>query len=70
VESLLTVAEVARLLQLSRSKVYDLKEKIGFYKLGGAVRFRREDIAQFVEGCRVQGNGQRKVRRRFKLKHL
>lgn len=48
---LLTVDDVAERLQLSRSTVYEMKKKIGYLKVGGAVRFREEDITNFLDGC-------------------
>ncbi len=56
---LLTPTEVAEMLRLSRSKVYELKEKIGFLKIGGAVRFRSDAVVRFLEGCEVSGNGRK-----------
>jgi excisionase family DNA binding protein len=67
---LLTVEQVAKMLQLSRSKVYDLKDKIGHYKVGGAVRFAEEDVLRFLDGCRVDGKAARKAAPRPRLKHL
>ena len=67
---LLTVEQVAEILQLSRSKVYDLKDKIGHYKVGGSVRFTEDDVLRFIDGCRVDDNGARKPVPRPRLKHL
>ena len=69
-ESLLTIRELSDLLRLSRSQCYELKEKIGYLKVGGAVRFRREDVVRFLEGCERNGNGERKPRHRFKSRHF
>ena len=66
---LLSVEDVARMLKVSRSKVYALKEKIGHYKLGGAVRFREEDIHAYLDRCRV-GEKARKPAPRPRLKHI
>ena len=68
--SLLTVEDVARMLKLSRSKVYALKEKIGHYKLDGAVRFREEDVYAYLDRCRVNGEQARKPVPRPRLKHI
>ena len=38
---MITVDELAGMLKLSRSKIYDLKEKSGYMKVGGSVRFAR-----------------------------
>jgi excisionase family DNA binding protein len=53
---LLTVPEVARLLRRKPWSVYqDAKRgKIPAYKMGRSVRFRREDIASFIENCRIK----------------
>jgi len=67
---LLTVAEVAYMLKLSRSKVYELKEDIGCYKLGGAVRFRTEDVLRYLDERKVGGNGHRKPAPRPRLRHI
>ena len=45
---LLTIADLQQHLQLSRTKCYALKRKIGFVKIGGAIRFRQEDVDQFI----------------------
>ena len=58
------------MLKLSRSKVYALKETIGHYKLGGAVRFREEDIHAYLDRCRVNGNEARRPRSSLKLEHI
>ena len=71
-EPLLTVEDLSKKLKLSRSAVYALKEKVGYLKIGGAVRFRLEDILRFLESCRVNGNGKaRKPSTRLaQLRHL
>jgi predicted DNA-binding transcriptional regulator AlpA len=67
---LLTVADVARMLQMSRSKVYAIKDKIGYYKLTGAVRFCTEDVLQYLDERKVGGNGKRKPAPRPRLRHI
>jgi excisionase family DNA binding protein len=52
--TLLTVDEVAKMLRLSRTKVYGLKERIGCVKLDGSVRFLAEDVEQYVLSCRLE----------------
>jgi excisionase family DNA binding protein len=71
-ENLLTVPDVADMLQLSRSKVYELKEKIGCYKIDGSIRFRGEDVVRYLEGCRVVEGEQKPTRSRtpYHLRHL
>ncbi len=68
--TLITVDELARMLKLSRSKVYDLKEKIGYLKVGGSVRFTEDDVLRYLDGCRVEGNGRRRESVRFKSRHF
>ena len=46
---LLTVADVADQLQLSRAQVYEIKGTINYAKLGGAVRFRQADVDRYVD---------------------
>lgn len=67
--TLLTVDELARMLKLSRSKIYDLKEKIGYLKVGGSVRFTETDVLRYLDGCRVENDRKRKVPTP-RLKHL
>ena len=55
--TLLTVGELARMWKLSRSKIYDLKDKIGYRKIGGSVRFTEADVQRYLDECRVEGNG-------------
>lgn len=50
----MTIRELSDILQLSKSKCYELKEKIGYLKVGGAVRFRMEDVECFLEECKVE----------------
>lgn len=55
----LTVKQAASYLNVSRSCVYDLcaMNKLAHYKFGdgsGAVRIRRDDLLDFVQGCRIE----------------
>jgi excisionase family DNA binding protein len=70
VKSLLTISDLADLLQLSRSKCYELKEKIGYLKVGGAVRFRPEDVCAYLDSCEVNGEKARRPAPRPRLKHI
>jgi excisionase family DNA binding protein len=45
---LLTVDEVAEQLHISASQVYTIKAQINYAKLGGAVRFRQQDVDRYV----------------------
>lgn len=48
---LLTVKEVAKLLRLSESKVRDLQctRRLPFIKVGGAVRFEKREIVEYLK---------------------
>lgn len=52
---LLTVKQVAKLLQMSESKVRDLQHarQLTFVKVGGAVRFDRKDVLAYVHRRKV-----------------
>lgn len=67
---LLTVADVARMLRMSRSKIYAIKDKIGYYKLEGDIRFRAEDVLRYLDERKVGGNGHRKPAPRPRLRHI
>ena len=67
---LLTVENVAEMLQISRSKVYELKENIGHYKIGGSARFAEHDVLRFLDDCKVNGERPRKPAPRPRLKHI
>ena len=66
--TLLTVSDVARMCKLSSSTIYDLKEEIGWYKLGGSVRFREDDVVRWLDGKKV--GGRRNPPPMPRLKHL
>ena len=67
---LLTVEDVSRMLQLSRLKIYEMKDQIGCFKIGDAVRFRLDDVIAFLERCRVNRKKPRKARCRMKSRHF
>jgi len=50
-KKLLTPEEVADQLLISRATVYRLitSRKIQFYKIGGGLRFRQEEVDRFIE---------------------
>lgn len=54
-EPLLTLREVAALLQVSRTSVYRLMavRKIPFIKVGGAIRFSRGDVESYLSDGRI-----------------
>lgn len=49
----MTAKDVARLLKISLRSAYALKHDIGYVQIGGRVRFTKDDVDQFVSGCRV-----------------
>ena len=53
---LLTVAQVARLLSRKPWSVYQAAKRgdIPAHKIGRSVRFRPDDIASFIESCRIK----------------
>ena len=66
---LLRVEDVCELLKISRSKVYEMKGKIGYYKIGGSVRFLEDDVLRYIEACKVNGNA-KPCRVNPRLRHL
>jgi excisionase family DNA binding protein len=68
---LLTVKDVAQMLSLSPSTVYDMAGKtLRCVRIGGAIRFREEDIDDFISSRLVQVQGERSQPRPFNLKHI
>ena len=67
---LLTVADVAEMLRLSRSKVYALKEEIGHYKVGSTIRFDLSDVISYLDRCKVNGERARTPAPRPRLNYL
>lgn len=53
---LLTIQELARTLRISRTGAYRLVERrdLPFYKVGGALRFERGDVLEFLRRGRVE----------------
>jgi excisionase family DNA binding protein len=53
---LLTIAEVARLLKISIPSIRRLQQRrlIPFFKVGGSVRFTRNDIISYLEKKRIE----------------
>ena len=50
-DKILTIQEIATYLKIKEKTAYDLaaKGKIPGFKVGGAWRFRREDIEEWIE---------------------
>ena len=55
-ENLICPADVAKMLNISKTCVYRLKDQriIPFFKVGGSVRFRMSDIKSYLERIRVK----------------
>jgi len=53
---LLTIAEVAEILKISATGVRRLQQgrHISFVKVGGSIRFTKEDILSYLEKRRVE----------------
>ena len=56
---LLTIAEAAKLLKLSVSGMrrFQQRRQIPFIKLGGSIRFTRQDLTSFLQRNRVEAVG-------------
>ena len=70
---LLTVEELSGKLKLSPKWIRQHQEEIGYYKLGGAVRFRPEEVSAWLESKHIikNRNGEpQRVVRRFKSRHF
>jgi len=72
---LLTVQDVAVILKVSNSLVYGLvaSGKIVCHRIGqgrGAIRIRREDIEEFLAGCRSEQKPTMPRVPRPRLKHI
>lgn len=68
---LLRVSDLVDMTNLSDSKIYELKDEIGYYKLGGAVRFAMEDVLAWLgRNKHMKRNGKRRKPRVVQFKHL
>lgn len=56
---LLTIAEVAEFLKISESTVRRLQQQrfIPFFKVGGTVRFAKDDLMLYLKKKRVEAIG-------------
>lgn len=59
---LLRVTEAAEMLRLTKRTIYHLVKtrKLPFYKIGSCVRFKREDVEEYLESKRVKAIGRYK----------
>ena len=67
---LLRPDEVAAMLNCSVSKVYELKRRIRHCKIDGMVRFRVEDVEDFIRNCVVEVRLEPRRAPRSHLKHI
>ena len=72
---LMTVSEVAERLNVSTSLVYQLVEsgKLPVCRIGngrGAIRFRPQDIDQFIDACLTEKTSPSARRQKPRLKHI
>lgn len=51
-DELVTPAEACAILKCGRSKAYELKLSIPFYKVGRSIRFKRADVIAYLESQR------------------
>ena len=53
--NMLTVREASKFLHISVNSVYNLiyESRISYYKLKGKILFKRHDLLDFLESCRV-----------------
>jgi len=74
-EPLMTVSEVAERLSISRSLVYQLVEsgKLPVCRIGngrGAIRFRSQDVEEYIESCLTVKTDSPAPRQQPRLKHI
>lgn len=55
-DNLLTPKDLALMLRVSTASIYRLIEgrKISFYKVGGSLRFTKEDITKYLREVRIE----------------
>ncbi|MCY6957891.1 helix-turn-helix transcriptional regulator [Clostridium brassicae] len=50
----LTAKEVAEMLGVAQSTVYNLKkEGLPYFKIGGSIKFDKEEVLQWIDKCKV-----------------
>ncbi len=70
---MLKVSDLAKRLNLSESKIYQLVEegKLAHHRFGGAIRFSEEQIAAYLDETRQEPvTVQRRTDPRPRLKHI
>lgn len=60
-EELLTIREAAKRIGMSISWLYEHKDEVGYYQLGGAIRFAPSDLEKWLAQCRVQKQGKQEA---------
>lgn len=55
-DNLLTPKDLASMLRVSTASIYRLIEgrKIAFYKVGGSLRFTKEDVTKYLREVRIE----------------
>lgn len=68
---LLTIKQVAGMLQLSQSKLYELVSQGAFpvYRIGGAIRVSEQDLQEYLRDCR-EVRERRKKKKAVTLRYL
>ena len=72
-ETMMSVKEVAELLNLSIYTVYRLKDKpdgLKAYKVGGCVRFKRSEVNDYLARCTVAPVIRQKQRQCTRFKYV
>jgi len=68
------VKEAVKVLGISQSKLYEFvaARRIAHYRIGGKILFADEDLAVYLQGCRVERAEEKTplLRPHVRLKHL
>lgn len=62
-EKMYSVTEASQILKVSEGAIrkWILERRIGFHKIGALVRFTEENLTEFANRRRYEGNGQKNV---------
>ena len=71
-KQLLTVKDVATLLAISTKSVYRMVDgrQVRFYRIKAGLRFRREDIESYLQGCLVEVINENEYERQKNIRPL
>lgn len=60
IRPLLTINELAKFLNISKTTAYRLVEKqsLPFYKIGGVLRFKLSEVELYMEKCLVKSSNE------------